>query len=114
MLVSTKAGTVVKLVSRGQRTAAQARPSSESLKGGSLRSLVGHPVWDEALKGHVRSFCLRLRRAVSKDWPHPIGSDGTCTIRNGLAVIEPGDAVPFLDVMPPPDRCRDSWSNLCG
>jgi len=41
MLVLTKVGAVVKLVSRGQRAAAQARPSLESLEGGSFRGLVG-------------------------------------------------------------------------
>jgi hypothetical protein len=54
MLVPTKVGAVVKLVSRGERTAAQPRPSLESLEGGSFRGLVGLAIGDEALNGHVR------------------------------------------------------------
>ena len=57
MPVSTKVGTVVKLVSRGQRAAAQARPALESLEGGSFRGLVGLPVSAEALNGHFRDPC---------------------------------------------------------
>lgn len=58
MRVSTKVGTVVELVSRGQRAAAQARTSPESLERGSFRGLVGLPVWDGALNGPLHPWIL--------------------------------------------------------
>src|SRR5579864_1376415 len=68
MLVSTKMGTVVKLVSRGQRAAAQVRTSLEPFESSPPRGLVGLVLRHETRQLFAQK---RRHRTVAARCQHP-------------------------------------------